>query len=67
MTKALLDSRHVYYIEIRIDQDEKAAKWFKKQKHTTVPQIYFEDKIFVEGGFAGLLKMNLAEFQAKLM
>lgn len=63
--KQLLESRGIEYEEIRVDLDPSAREFIIEQGHRTVPQIYKDGKLFVEGGFTGLSK--LTESQMKEM
>lgn len=63
--KQLLESRGIEYEEIRVDLDPSAREFIVEQGHRTVPQIYKDGKLFVEGGFTGLSK--LTESQMKEM
>ena len=59
--KALLESRGVEYEEVRVDQDPSAREFIMGQGHRSVPQIYQDGKLLVEGGFQGL-SLQPAEF-----
>jgi hypothetical protein len=37
-----------------------------EQGHRTVPQIYHQGKLFVEGGFQGLSKLSTDEIRTRL-
>ena len=65
-TKELLTRRGVEFTEIKIDEDASAKEFIIKEGHRSVPQIYNGDKLFVSGGFMGLLNLNPAEMQALL-
>jgi glutaredoxin 3 len=54
--KALLKLKGVGYTEIRIDEDAAAKDFIVSQGHRTVPQIYKNGELLVEGGFQGLSK-----------
>ena len=54
--KALLKLKGVEYTEIRIDEDVEAKEFILEQGHRTVPQIYRNGELLVEGGFQGLSK-----------
>jgi glutaredoxin len=45
------------YIEVNVTHDMDLKLWLKEQGHKTVPQIYYQGQLFVEGGFEGLSKM----------
>lgn len=52
--KALLKLKGKEYTEIKIDEDAQAREFVLAQGHRTVPQIYKDDVLLVEGGFQGL-------------
>ncbi|HEY1774475.1 MAG TPA: glutaredoxin 3 [Gammaproteobacteria bacterium] len=55
--KALLDSKHVAYTEIMVDQDpEKRAEMMQKSGRRTVPQIFVGDRHV--GGFDELYALD---------
>ena len=53
------------YREINIMENENAREWLIQQGHKTVPQIYYEGKILVEGGYTGLSKVTAEELQER--
>ena len=53
------------YREINIMENENAREWLIAQGHKTVPQIYYEGKILVEGGYTGLSKVTAEELQER--
>jgi len=55
--KAYLDKIGEEYIEVNVTNDQDLKLWLKEQGHKTVPQIYFQDQLFVEGGYTGLSNM----------
>jgi glutaredoxin 3 len=61
--KGLLKLKGVVYKEIRIDQDTEAREFIVGEGHRTVPQIYQDGKLLVEGGFQGLSKQPEEFFQ----
>jgi hypothetical protein len=60
-TKKLLDLKGVTYQEVKIDEDPVAREFILAEGHRTVPQIYQDNKLLVEGGFQGLSR-QLPEF-----
>lgn len=56
--KNLLKSKNIQFEEIRIDEDSEAKEFILEQGHRTVPQIYKDGKLLVEGGFQGLSKQS---------
>lgn len=59
--KNFLKSKNINFQEINIEQDSEALEFIKSQGHKTVPQIYMNGRLFVEGGWAGLSKMSAEE------
>jgi len=64
--KNYLQHKNINYREIRIDQDDEAREFILAEGHRTVPQIYMDGKIFVEGGWQGLSKMSAEEILAEI-
>jgi glutaredoxin 3 len=56
--KNYLKSKDIEFREINIEQDDEAREFIQAQGHRTVPQIYFQGKVLVEGGWQGLSKMS---------
>jgi glutaredoxin len=54
MAKALLNKHDMAYQEVNIEDDEDLKMFMISQGHRTMPQIYQDDELFVEGGFQGL-------------
>jgi len=61
--KALLKLKGVDYTEIKIDEDQQAREFVLSQGHRTVPQIYRNGELLVEGGYQGLSKQSNEFFQ----
>lgn len=59
--KNLLTLKGVQFEEVKIDADPSAREFVVSEGHRTVPQIYKDGKLLVEGGFQGLQKQP-AEF-----
>lgn len=53
MVKQLLESNHMEFTEVNIQEDEEAKEFLIAQGHRTVPQLYKDDQLFVEGGYMG--------------
>lgn len=64
--KALLKKKEIAFEEISIDQDPQARQFIVEQGHRTVPQIYKDGSLFVEGGFQGLSKLSDEELKQRL-
>ena len=52
--KMLLTQKNVPFTEIKVDEDPSAREFIIAEGHRTVPQIYKDGRLFVEGGFTGL-------------
>jgi glutaredoxin len=64
--KALLKKKDIAFEEVKIDEDATAREFIMEQGHRTVPQIYHQGKLFVEGGFQGLSKLSTDEIRTRL-
>lgn len=64
--KALLKSRSIAFEEVKIDENEEARNFIVSAGHRTVPQIYKDGELFVEGGFQGLSKLSADEMKTRL-
>lgn len=62
--KYLLTQKGVEFNEVRVDLDQEARKFIMEAGHRTVPQIYQDGKLFVEGGYQGLVKLEDSVFQS---
>lgn len=62
-TKSLLKLKDVKFEEVRIDLDQTARQFVIEQGHRTVPQIYQDGKLFVQGGYNGLMQLNEDDFR----
>lgn len=65
-TKRLLEARGVTFNEVKIDKDEAAKQFVLSQGHRTVPQLYLDGKLFIEGGYQGLASLPLEEFNKRI-
>jgi len=52
--------------EVRVDMDTTAREWIVSQGIRTVPQIYYNQQLFVDGGFQGLSKMVPDQIQQRI-
>lgn len=59
--KNLLKLKGVEFQEVKIDEDADAKEFVLSEGHRTVPQIYKDGRVLVEGGYQGLAKQP-AEF-----
>jgi glutaredoxin len=56
--KIWLEKNGIPYNTIDVSEDTASLDFIKSQGHKTVPQIYFENKLLVEGGYTGLNKQD---------
>jgi len=59
--KNLLKMKGVDYTEVKIDEDASAKDFVLSEGHRTVPQLYKDGKLLIEGGYQGLARQP-AEF-----
>lgn len=64
--KKLLERHSIPFQEIKIDEDHTAKNFILNEGHRTVPQIYNNGKLFVEGGYTGLSKLTLDQIKEKM-
>jgi glutaredoxin len=62
-TKNLLKLKGIDYSEIKIDENQVAREFVLSKGHRTVPQIYRDGELLVEGGFQGLQRQSDEFFQ----
>lgn len=56
--KNLLQLKGIEYEEVKIDETPEAREFVLAEGHRTVPQIYRDGKLLVEGGYQGLKKQS---------
>jgi glutaredoxin 3 len=61
--KNLLKSKGIVFEEINIEETPGAREFIVAQGHRTVPQIYQDGRLLVEGGFTGLVRQTPEFFQ----
>lgn len=61
--KYLLEQKGIAFEEIKIDEKPEAREFVMAEGHRTVPQIYRDGKLLVEGGYQGLAKQSEEFFQ----
>ena len=61
--KNLLKLKGIDYTEVQIDEDASAKDFILAEGHRTVPQIYKDGKLLVEGGYQGLAKKDSEFFE----
>lgn len=64
--KQYLTNLGIDYEDINIEEDTAAKDFVVAQGHRTVPQIYFQGRLFVEGGCDGLTGMSREEITSEL-
>jgi glutaredoxin 3 len=64
--KGLLKLKNIEFEEVRVDLVPEAREFIMAEGHRTVPQIYQDGKVFVEGGFQGLSKLTEDQLKEKL-
>jgi glutaredoxin len=64
--KALLKNNDVPFEEVNIETVEDARNFIINEGHRTMPQIYRDGKLFVEGGYQGLSDMGVDTIKTKL-
>lgn len=64
--KNFLQSKNINFREINIEQDAEAREFIVQQGLRTMPQIFMDGKIFVEGGWAGLSKMSAEDILSEI-
>jgi glutaredoxin 3 len=61
--KYLLEQKGIQFQEVKIDETPEAREFVLSEGHRTVPQIYKDGKLLVEGGYQGLAKQQDDFFQ----
>lgn len=61
--KNLLQLKGIDYKEVKVDEDSSAREFMLEQGHRTVPQLYKDGNLLVEGGFQGLKKQSQEFFE----
>ena len=56
--KNLLKLKGVDYTEVKVDEVPEAREFIMAEGHKTVPQIYQDGKLLVEGGYQGLARQG---------
>ena len=64
--KNYLKSKNITFREINIEQDAEAREFIIQQGLRTMPQIFMDGKIFVEGGWTGLSKMTAEDILSEI-
>ena len=61
--KYLLETKGIAFEEVKIDETPEARDFVMAAGHRTVPQIYQDGKLLVEGGYQGLAVQSEEFFQ----
>jgi glutaredoxin 3 len=56
--KIWLERNNISYTTINVSEDQTALDFIKAQGHKTVPQIYYNGSVLIEGGYTGLSKQD---------
>lgn len=64
--KNLLKLKNIAFAEIRVDENAEARQFIVNEGHRTVPQIYKDGKLFVQGGYQGLSRLTEHQLREKL-
>lgn len=64
--KALLTQHGFVFEEIRVDLDDDARNFLFESGHRTVPQLYVNKTLLVEGGYVGLKVMTSKQIQERI-
>jgi glutaredoxin 3 len=63
--KNLLKLKNIQFEEIRVDENPDARQFIVNEGHRTVPQIYKDGKLFVQGGYQGLARLTESELKER--
>lgn len=64
--KNFLLAKNIPFEEIDIEHSDVARQLLLEHGHRTVPQIYLQHKLFVQGGFQGLSTMTEHDIRARI-
>ena len=63
--KALLKLKNIQFEEIKVDENPEARQFIVNEGHRTVPQVYKDGKLFVQGGYQGLARLTESELKER--
>ena len=66
MAKAYLVRKNINFTEVKIDENPGAREFILSEGHRSVPQIYQDGKLFVDGGHQGLISLTESELLTRL-
>ena len=64
--KRYLTQNGFEFEECNIDNNEEAYKFLMSEGHRSVPQIYYKEKLLVEGGCNKLLALSPSDIRKKI-
>ena len=64
--KILLDNYEIDYVVENVTHNKEALAFVKGNGHTTVPQIYDDEELFVKGGYDGLAALSREEILERI-
>lgn len=65
--KKFLQAHGIPFEEVNIlDKDRLAENTMIREKYRTVPQIFFNGELFVEGGWSGLSKLSPSDIKTQI-
>lgn len=64
--KNYLKNNQIDFTEINIEETPEAREYIVQAGHRTVPQIYYQGKLFVEGGWQGLSKLSKEDIMREI-
>ena len=64
--KKFLQEHGFAFREVDVEQDTEALDFIRTEGHRTVPQIYFQGKLFVPDGWKGLSKFTAQQLREEI-
>lgn len=64
--KNFLKSKNIPFEEVNIEEQPEAREFIMTAGHRTVPQIYHNGELFVQGGWQGLSKLSADDINLRL-
>lgn len=61
-----LTTKEIPHDVVKLENSPAAWEFIKKEGHRSMPQIYLNGTLFVEGGYQGLAKMSKEEILKKM-
>lgn len=66
LAKNYLNKHGFEFNEVRVDFDAEARAWLKEQGFKSIPQIFHNGKLLVEGGATELVRMSPLTLKEKI-